>query len=79
MESSKEIWVRDCYNRPVDIEMGCEHQDIGNNTSIDFCICGENLCNKDMGPIPTVTTSTYKTTPTTSSHSGNNTLSTNVK
>ena len=42
--------------------MKCEQQDIGNGTTIDFCICGENLCNKDMGPIPTVTTSTSRTT-----------------
>ena len=45
--------------------MKCEQQDIGNGTTIDFCICGENLCNKDMGTIPT---STSKTTTPNSGH-----------
>ena len=49
--------------------MKCEQQDIGNDTIIDFCICGANLCNRDMGPIPTVTTSTSRTT---TPHSGHN-------
>ena len=57
METSKEVWVRgcDCFEHPVDAEMKCG-RNRENETVVDFCICGEDLCNKDMGPLPTVTT-----------------------
>ena len=42
--------------------MKCDRKDMGNDTTLDFCICGEDLCNKDMGPMPTVTTNTAITT-----------------
>ena len=61
-DTSKEIWVRDCFEHPVDVEMKCE-QHMENETMVQVCICAGNMCNKDMGPIPTITSTTTSKTP----------------
>ena len=62
-----DIWVRDCIDSKPN-PLGCEkHFDAESNLVIQRCICTDNLCNKEMGPMPDTTpaTSTVVTTTTT--------------
>ena len=48
-------WRRDCWY-DTDVELGCAQHVIPNeNYVIDACFCAHDLCNEDMGPLPTTT------------------------
>ena len=64
-DSSEEHWWRGCKS-DRDEPLGCtEHKFFHGDQEIlvDECVCKEDLCNKDMGPLPTETTTTPTTTP----------------
>ena len=48
-------WRRDCWY-DTDVELGCAQHVIPNeNYVIDACLCAHDLCNEEMGPLPTTT------------------------
>ena len=58
-EISDERWWRGCKPN-LDHTIGCsEHQfpHHDHEYTVDECVCDTELCNKEMGPLPTSTTS----------------------
>ena len=60
-ENDKEVWVRDCYEHPVEHNMKCE-QHLERGILVDVCFCSDDLCNSMMGTIPTQTSTPTSTT-----------------
>ena len=64
-EGIEEQWVRNCnFNKDHDT-LGCSQHQFdheGHNFTVDVCVCGSDLCNTEMGPIPDTTTTTLPTT-----------------
>ena len=60
-ENDEEIWVRDCYEHPVEDNMKCE-QHLERGILVDVCFCSDDLCNSMMGTIPTETSTPASTT-----------------
>ena len=60
-ENDEEIWVRDCYEHPVEDKMKCE-QHLERGILVDVCFCSDDLCNSMMGTIPTQTSTPTSTT-----------------
>ena len=60
------MWKRDCYTPPDD-HIGC-HEEEQHNTTVEICVCDENLCNANIEDITSTTRTT--TLPTTTSTGG---------
>ena len=60
-ENDEEVWVRDCYEHPVEDNMKCE-QHLERGILVDVCFCSDDLCNSMMGTIPTQTSTLTSTT-----------------
>ena len=60
-ENDEEVWVRDCYEHPVEDNMICE-QHLERGVLVDVCFCSDDLCNSMMGTIPTQTSTPTSTT-----------------
>ena len=60
-ENDEEVWVRDCYEHPVEDNMKCE-QHLERGVLVDVCFCSDDLCNSMMGTIPTETSTPSSTT-----------------
>ena len=56
------LWRRNCKIKGTRT-IGCERHNLdGSGRLVDECICDTDLCNRDMGPIPDVTSTTVSTT-----------------
>ena len=64
-DTSEEVWWRGCKS-DRDEPVGCtQHKFFHHDEEIvvDECVCKEDLCNEDMGPIITTTPTPQTTTP----------------
>ena len=58
-------WWRGCKPNH-DEPLGCSEHNFphdGYDVLVDECVCDTDMCNTEMGPIPTVTSTTTTTTP----------------
>ena len=67
-DKSSEIWRRNCKHKSDEEQVGCsEHKWMGGIMLVDECICEGDLCNRDMGPYTSTSTTastSSKTSPT---------------
>ena len=82
-DKSTEIWRRNCKHKSNEEHVGCsEHKWMGGIILVDECICEGDLCNGDMGPYTSTSTTaptTSKTSPATTITSTSTTASTTEK
>ena len=72
-DKSTEIWRRNCKHKSNEEQVGCsEHKWMGGIILVDECICEGDLCNGDMGPYTSTSTTastSSKTSPSLTSTS----------
>ena len=72
-DKSTEIWRRNCKHKSNEEQVGCsEHKWMGGMILVDECICEGDLCNGDMGPYTSTSTTastSSKTSPSLTSTS----------
>ena len=61
VEDGKTYWRRDCIDSEH-MSVGCQKEGI-NGTEIEYCVCKEEGCNKEMGELPTSSTTPTTTQP----------------
>ena len=61
VEDGKTYWRRDCIDSEH-MSIGCQKEGI-NGTEIEYCVCKEGGCNKEMGELPTSSTTATTTQP----------------
>ena len=61
VEDGKTYWRRDCIDSEH-MSVGCQKEGI-NGTEIEYCVCKEEGCNKEMGELPTSSTTATTTLP----------------